>query len=235
MTRRRLLALVFLVLLIGSIAFLWSPLDRRTTTILSGATKVEVFRVAGKEPPTEASSGELRIGGFRVLSQGKDQGRVFADRLAAVLSQWKTYSFTYAKCYWPGVAFRVWKGEEIVDILICFKCDNLYCGPPTMSARVTASFSESPNRARLVALAKEAFPDDQEIQGLTECRIVTPALDGGRALLPSNRRRTGMGSASPILSSPKPDRDAVSRCMLLSSGGGTRWWSLAARQLLLSG
>jgi hypothetical protein len=141
----------------------------RTKAILSGATKVEVFRLDGEDldlgGKTQAT-GERRIGGYRVTGQGPDQGREFAVRLAAVLSDEKTYTDRFAACFWPGVAFRVWKDEECVEVLICFKCQNFYCGPPKEAAMETASFSGSPARQRLLRLAKEAFPNDAEVQAL---------------------------------------------------------------------
>ena len=66
----------------------------------------------------------------------------------------------------PGVGFRVWKDDQAVEILICFGCNNLYCGPPTNRARENAAFGSSPRRSYLVRLAKEAFPDDKAIQRL---------------------------------------------------------------------
>jgi hypothetical protein len=64
------------------------------------------------------------------------------------------------------VGFRAWKEEEAVDVLICFTCDNLYCGPPTDQAKENAGFRGSPRRDDLLQLAKEAFPEDAEIQSL---------------------------------------------------------------------
>jgi hypothetical protein len=54
------------------------------------------------------------------------------------------------------------------DAVLCFNCSNFYCGPKTTQAQENASFADSPAAAALVRLAKEAFPDDKEIQGLKE-------------------------------------------------------------------
>jgi hypothetical protein len=139
-----------------------------TVAILTGATKVEVFRVDGLEkgPPQEPVPQAKRISIFPVIAQGKDQGREFAAKLAGILFDERTYTKEYKKCFWPGVAFRVWKGEEHVDVLICFHCSNFYCGPPTDEVEVTATFKGSDRRDDLVRLAQEAFPDDKEIQAL---------------------------------------------------------------------
>jgi hypothetical protein len=145
--------------------------DNQTRAILASAGKVEVFRTDGEAGPYDRKprqDGGKRIGGFRVISQAPDQARPFAVKLAALLLDETNYNNNYAKCYWPGVAFRVWKDEEFADVLICFKCDNLYCGPATEEAKENASFYKSPARSQLARLAKEALPDDAEIQGLKE-------------------------------------------------------------------
>src|SRR5262245_51307271 len=123
---------VIALTLAGLWYFVWkSPLDRRTRDILAGADRVEGFRIdggdVGREPQPPGESG---LDGFRVIARGKEQGKEFTDRLAEILSDRKTHTSNWAMCYWPGVAFRVWKGDECVDVLICFKCDNFYCGPP---------------------------------------------------------------------------------------------------------
>jgi hypothetical protein len=146
-------------------------MDSRDWAILAGATKVEVFRVDGfhpREDPSRWKPGEMHVGGYPVTGRGPDQGKAFADQLARVLSRWSTYSNAYAKCFWPGVAFRIWKGEEYVEILICFLCENLYAGPPRDFVMENASFHGSYSRRDFVRLAKEAFPDDPEIQALEE-------------------------------------------------------------------
>jgi hypothetical protein len=95
-------------------------------------------------------------------------GKDFANKLADILSNEQTYTNEFAQCFWPGVAFRVWKDQQGVDVLICFKCGNFYCGPSKEMVRENAAFHGSPMRSQLVRLAKEAFPDDKEIQSLKE-------------------------------------------------------------------
>jgi hypothetical protein len=146
--------------------------DGRTAAFLAGATKVEVFRIDGRNDPpdpTPIKPGDPTVGGYAILTHGKDQGREFAAKLNDLLTDDKTYTDRFATCFWPGVAFRVWKDEECVDVIICFKCSNFYLGPPT-DKRVleNATFSGSPNTGRLVRLAKEAFPDDEEVQALKD-------------------------------------------------------------------
>jgi hypothetical protein len=143
-------------------------LDEKTVAVLAGATKVEAFRLESAGPANAGIQSQRQFDGFAVKAQGKDQGPALAKKLADVLLDEKTYSTTFAACFTPGVAFRVWNGDACVDVVICFLCQNFYCGPPTENARENASFADTPARAALVRLAKEAFPDDKEVQGLEE-------------------------------------------------------------------
>jgi len=145
-----------------------SRFGQRSLAVLAGATKVEVFRIDPREEAFEHKAGERRIGGYLITAQGYDQGQDFADRLAEILQDDKTFTNDYAKCFNPGVAYRVWKDAQAVEVLLCFMCDNLYCGPPTDRANETASFLGSPRRADLLRLTKEAFPDDKDIQALKD-------------------------------------------------------------------
>jgi len=167
----RLIALASILLLVGC-GRGKDRFDSPTKDILTNATKVEVFRIAGEEHPDQplpAAEANKRIGGFRVIAQGPDLGNEFAYKLAEVLFDKTTWTEDFAKCFWPGIAFRIWKNNEAVDVLICFKCDNLYCGPSSdKGVRENASFWHSPRRTDLLRLAKEAFPDDQEIQALED-------------------------------------------------------------------
>jgi hypothetical protein len=145
-------------------------LSRDTKAILRGATKVEVFRIDaddGREVhPTRKASGKGNVGRYSIVAQGDDQGPEFAAKLAGVLLDESGYSNMWARCFWPGVAFRVWKGKQSIDVLVCFTCDNLYCGPASERAGENISFAGSSMRRQLVELAKEAFPDDTEVQAL---------------------------------------------------------------------
>src|SRR4051812_3599035 len=91
--------------------------------------------------PTPTGPGEPMVDGYAVTARGKDQGPDFARRLAAILLDQRTYHNVNAMCYWPGVAFRVYKGDDCVDVVICFFCHNFFLGNPTdHSVMETASF-----------------------------------------------------------------------------------------------
>ncbi|MDB5392343.1 MAG: hypothetical protein JWM11_7989 [Planctomycetaceae bacterium] len=143
-------------------------------TELAGANRVEVFRVGSNElePPTDEPAPE-KIIWYPILATGEEQGPDFAARLTKVLRS-DGVTQNRKKCgLEPGVAFRLWSGERAVEVLICFNCDVLWVH------EVGVALGENPHyewqdfdpvRSELLALAKEAFPDDREIQDLPEKR-----------------------------------------------------------------
>jgi hypothetical protein len=143
-------------------------LDAATTDILAGASRVEVFRTdgEGRYHPEKQKPGQMKIGGFPVIGKGHDQGKEFAGKLRDILFDDQLCTDLWVKCYLPGIAFRAWNDERCVDVIVCFKCNNLYCGPPAEWPMENAAFGGSPMRARLVELAKEALPDDRDIQAV---------------------------------------------------------------------
>ncbi len=134
-------------------------------SIVTGATRVEVFRVGSEQ--TNPQDGKA-LGGYPILATGKEQGADFAARLAKVLKS-DGVTPNRKKCgLQPGVGYRIWNGKLSVEVLICFKCDVLW--PHVVGSSDAAPHREwqdfDPARADLLALTKEAFPDDAEIQAL---------------------------------------------------------------------
>lgn len=142
--------------------------SREEKAILREGARVEVFRVAPE--PSQGPTDGLKIGRYSVLAQGKDQGPDFAARLAEALSG---HPKLLKKCgIQPGVAFRIWRGEQCVEVLVCFKCDVLAVHKGTGDWDWTSDMLRdfSAGRARLLVLCKEALPDDPVIQGLQDLR-----------------------------------------------------------------
>ena len=135
---------------------------------LSGATRVEVFRVSTQR----AQEGTKGVGGYRITSTGAEQGEAFARRLSAVLLDEKTYQFDSSKVgrFVPVVGLRVWKGDRWVEVLLSFANDELVVFSPTAKGDAVRSAQEDCDGARgaLVGLAKAALPDDKEVQALEE-------------------------------------------------------------------
>ncbi len=145
-------------------------LGEKAVGLFAGATKVEVFRVEG------GGKGEKdkTVGGFRITATGKEQDAKFAAKVAAVVLNEKSYVWDAAKgcIFQPGVAFRVWKGDESVVVVICFSCDQVQIITADKDGKLSKPVwgETDPSRAALVKLAKAALPDDKEIQKLKEER-----------------------------------------------------------------
>ncbi len=81
------------------------------------------------------------------------------------------------QCYIePAVAFRVWKGQQFTDTVICFKCNQLAvlehnetAPKRSIGGWLTGRFNVAGDfiaRPQLLALTKEAFPDDSAVQSI---------------------------------------------------------------------
>ena len=104
-------------------------------SILEGATRVEVYRVASEEVKNPARN---TIGGYPILFTGKEKDQAFATRLTTVLLG-DGVTRNSKKCgLEPGVAYRLWKGDQAVEVLVCFKCDVLW-------PHVVGEHSENPH------------------------------------------------------------------------------------------
>lgn len=151
--------------------------------ILDGAARVETFRVTPPDADAQALPGHQpgtvrllpipkapQIDGCYITATGKQQGRAFASDIAQVLFDEKTYSSVNVACILvPGVVFRLWKGSESMDIVLCFHYGQLITGTHDADGtRHEGIYTDmcGTSRARLTRLAKEAFPDDAEIRAL---------------------------------------------------------------------
>jgi hypothetical protein len=143
-----------------------------TIAVLTNADEVETFRIDSKSfyPDKRDLKGE-RIDGFLVIRKGKSQGPDFAERMRALLFRGSSYKEGRAICFEPGVAYRFKQGEMSVDVLICFMCDNVDIQPNTKDnygTEIQLADLTRKARAVLLALTKEAFSDDVEIQAIAE-------------------------------------------------------------------
>lgn len=53
-------------------------------------------------------------------------GRTEADQVHAVLNNGDNFRMGHAKCFSPGMGFRVGEGKNVIDALVCLHCDNIY-------------------------------------------------------------------------------------------------------------
>ncbi len=155
------------LLLLAVVGCTRSPRD-----VPDGATKVEVYRIDGRgagHAPKSADPGDQSIFGFAVLAHGKDLAPETARKLAAALDDADRQHVRWAQagCYWPGVAFRFHRGGQRADLAICFHCSNYYLGPPADHHGQTVATPPAV-AAVLARMAKEALPDDKDIQALDD-------------------------------------------------------------------
>ena len=146
-------------------------LGARAVEVLSSADMVGVYRLGQPDTSGEAGGGDT-LQGFPIIARGGDQDADFAARVRAVLFDERTYDFRSAKgCeFQPGVAFRFTGESGEVDVILCFKCNELDIHSAGPGGKDATQAGEDFDRARpmLVQLAKESFPEDQEIQALEE-------------------------------------------------------------------
>jgi hypothetical protein len=144
-------------------------LGARTLAILSGATKVEVFRIDREQPNKDS---DKKIGEYFITATGKEQGKDFVARLTPLLFDERTYFRSRpSRCHDPGVAYRLWKDKESVEILVCFHCKNLSVTAMAADGQVIQkAFGnfEDAMFGPLAKAAKEALPDDKDIQALPD-------------------------------------------------------------------
>lgn len=146
--------------------------------IFAGATKVESFRLFGRDDEKPIG----RTKNFAYFATGTTQDNRFAARLAAIILDAKTYPWpgqSTKQCYFdPGVAFRVWKNAEFVDTIICFHCNQLAVlenNPKVPQSSIGSSLEGrfyvagdfDFARPQLLALVKETFPADPQMQALS--------------------------------------------------------------------
>jgi hypothetical protein len=150
----------------------------RGISILRGAAKVETFRIAdtadidygfGRHKDVRSNLG--RIEGYTITANGKLMDRAFAERLAACLLRPDRYFFSLDCLPDPGVAFRASRGEESVTLVICYECDHLKVYVRDGWGRIVHTgssyfVSPFPGPDVMTELAREAFPEDPEIQAM---------------------------------------------------------------------
>ena len=131
--------------------------------ILAAPDRIEVFRIHREESP-----GPGAIRGFAVLHQAVPRSVAFARRVADLVLDPDNHAWWGKRCaFSPGVAFRIGRGAESVDVLVCFGCRQwLIATGPEGHATWQHEWDCDPAHAALVALACEAFPEDPALARL---------------------------------------------------------------------
>jgi hypothetical protein len=156
-------------------------LGKEAVAVLSGATRVEVFRLE-KRPvaPGQKAKNTIGLDGlqFPIAATGKEQDAKFAAKVRGVLFDKATRRSSGAGGVSGWVAFRLWKEKESVTVVVDFEGSSLYIASRDAEGKqvkaaggsflfnAKGGFDDGKLFARVKALAVEAFPDDAEIKAL---------------------------------------------------------------------
>jgi ankyrin repeat protein len=147
------------------------PLPAAAWAIVSEATTVDTFRV---DPEHQQRLPLHHIGGYAITSVGSVQPQAFADRIAHLLLDHRTYMGEPNMCgFQPGVAFRLHADTKKVEILLCFHCHEALLSIHD-EAKKHEPFGIYFGRqyGNFVKLAQAAFPTDQDLAALSKGKDV---------------------------------------------------------------
>lgn len=130
---------------------------------LRSADSIRAFRIEPfyRHPSVSESFKDLpRFGTYPILKESSRTNTALARAVAdALLAEERFSPGGTLKCgFAPGVAYRMGNGTNILEILVCFQCDEIKMRPTSGHEDYYLRFETS--RARLLALAEQAFPGD---------------------------------------------------------------------------
>jgi hypothetical protein len=152
-------------------------LGEQTVAILSGATKVDVFRldkkIALKATPKTIGADQLQ---FMITATGKERDKEFVAKVRAVLFDEATRELSGASGFRGDVAYRLWKEKESVTVIIDFQGSQFLVVPRDADGKegkvAFGGFLLNPKLFKGVKeLAVTAFPDDAKLKALKEVRV----------------------------------------------------------------
>lgn len=131
--------------------------DAKVKQVIIESPEVQVFRL-----------GEAK----KVPAPVTFKGPKIVD-LKAVLTDVRNYGGQHMCDFMPAIKFRFATGDDTLDVVICFACGDMFFNFNGSAVRrenipwVGRLNSFSPAARKVfVSLAKKAFPDDLQIQGL---------------------------------------------------------------------
>jgi hypothetical protein len=159
-------------------------LGERTVAVLSGATRVEVFRLE-KWPGQNATPKTIGIDKLQwaITATGKEKDKEFAAKVRALLFDEATRTPSGASGIRGDVAFRLWKGKESVTVIVDFEGSQFLValgdaeGKQSFVAyggflfNAKGDFDDGTLFGRVKALAVEAFPDDAKLKALKKVEV----------------------------------------------------------------
>jgi hypothetical protein len=135
---------------------------KETHEIANSATTIRACRLKMKPDSASPATGEYEYEAGPFLPLTAEQSTHFLKRLQSPNS----YEFDVAKACIPiyGVRLQCEAPEGAVDVDLCFSCNILAV---RRDGKIVGGEDFDPIRPNLVQLCKQLFPDDAEIQNLT--------------------------------------------------------------------
>ena len=157
-------------------------LDAVTEAIFAHADKVEALRLGDIQEIASRTGTEFIdlanqkygvAGGYTLLRPVRLVNTNFAPRLREPLRLTpdpKTAIARISGCFDPGVGFRVWRGKTYNEVFVCFYCQGVEIVTTDEHKNRVARIRNDVGAARksLLALSREAFPEDKVLQGLKD-------------------------------------------------------------------
>jgi hypothetical protein len=169
-TRRSFLMILALVAVVAVGAWQWSAAKSQRVSNLYGgpsaidtilnATSVQAYRLPSSSYHME------KLADYTMSAGPIEIPAATVSKLRGVLMNDSVYLWDVAKaCGEPdyGVRFQFQKGDDNIDVLICFKCNML----GIYHNGVALGYEDCDDgRSQLIEIAKELFPGDTAIQSL---------------------------------------------------------------------
>jgi hypothetical protein len=144
---------------------------RETWDIIEYPDRIEVHRLDAAAALNPGGDSRPRLARYPVVGEPVSPSPGWTERLRRVIRDSDSYAWNRPKLCKPrpGVGVRFTRGGDRVDLWLCYECSILgmdrYTGAQTQPA-ASPSRDFDPAAERLIALAKEVFPHDHQIQEL---------------------------------------------------------------------
>jgi hypothetical protein len=168
-------------LIVAALAAMVSPIlaagPEPLSALLGSREPVLLQRVTPSDTPDyQRLPGSTYIGNYEVVGEEVSIPAAQASALLQVLRVPAAFeSGVKVKCaFRPGVAYRCGAGEDAIDLLVCFACDEVAV-VPLGGQQVAIYHMPQSSRDVLLGVAKQLLPDDEAIQELPKVRRASPA------------------------------------------------------------
>ncbi len=152
-------------------------LDAATEAIFAHADRVEALRLMDfhenwKRPQADYDNLDKfgQAYHYTLLRPARPVNLSFGPRLRDALRLTPDESHAFYQCFEPGVGFRAWRGKTHTDVFVCFYCEGVEIVTTDERKKQLGYFHPDMGAARksLLALSREAFPDDKLLQELPD-------------------------------------------------------------------